>query len=260
MKKLALTSLLAVFAVGGAHAANIIDGNPLYRPGEGRFYSVTSVGSHTKAVDEVGLYEEFGYGITEDMTVVVGTSAGQADWFDSMSWNTLSLGINYRMFDQGAWKADLLASYSVAPVWGDHASFMDKDTTLYNWTVGVRGGYVGAGFTIAGHVMFDYIGTESFNWDERDGGLHLMRFGIDGQYVINDSWNLVGAAEYTAWIDGDMWKLNLGSWDFAFGANYNIDETKFVGAYITKEMSHVAEGDWEFADGFGFGVKFGIEF
>ena len=40
----------------------------------------------------------------------------------------------------------------------------------------------------------------------------------------------------------------------------NIDETKFVGAYITKEMSHVAEGDWEFVDGFGFGVNFGIDF
>lgn len=37
MKKLALTSLFAVFAVSGAHAANIIDGNPLYRPDQGRF-------------------------------------------------------------------------------------------------------------------------------------------------------------------------------------------------------------------------------
>ena len=79
MKKLALTSLLAFFAVSGAHAANIIDGNPLYRPDEGRFYSVTSVGSHTKAVDEVGISEEFGYGITDRLAVVMETSAGQAD-------------------------------------------------------------------------------------------------------------------------------------------------------------------------------------
>ena len=40
MKKLAFTSLLAVLAVSGAHAGNIIDGNPLYRPAEGRFYSI----------------------------------------------------------------------------------------------------------------------------------------------------------------------------------------------------------------------------
>lgn len=260
MKKLALTSLLTVMAFGGANAANIIDGNPLYRPDEGRFYSVTSVGSHTKAVDEVGIAEEFAYGITDKLAVVLETSAGQADWFDVMSWNTLGIGLNYRMLDQGAWKADLMAGYSMAPVWGDHMSFMDKDATLYDWTVGVRGGYVGEGFTIAGHVMFDYVGTESFNWDERDGGLHLMRFGVDGQLLLSDSWNLVAGAEYTAWIDGDMWNLNLGTWDFTLGANYNIDETKFVGAYITKEMEHVAEGDWEVADGFGFGVKFGIDF
>ncbi len=47
MKKLALTSMLAVFAVSGAHAANVIDNNPLYRPGQDRFYSVTTLGSHS---------------------------------------------------------------------------------------------------------------------------------------------------------------------------------------------------------------------
>ncbi|MBR5153857.1 MAG: hypothetical protein IKW57_03635 [Alphaproteobacteria bacterium] len=258
MKKLALTSLMAVLAMSGANAANIIDGNPLYRPGEGRFYSITGVESHTKAVDEVLLGEEFAYGISDDLAVVVGTTAGQADWFDSMSWNTLSLGINWRVMDQGAWKADVLAGYEMMPLWGDHAEFMDKDTTLYNWTVGVRGGYVGEGFTIAGHVMFDYLNSESFNWNDK--GIHTMRFGLDGQFVLNDSVNLVAGAEYTAWVDGDLWKMNMGSWDFMFGANFNIDETKFVGAYITKEMEHVAEGDWEMADGFGFGVKFGIDF
>lgn len=258
MKKLALTSLLAFFAVSGANAANIIDGNPLYRPGEGRFYSVTSVGSHTKAVDEVGISEEFGYGITDRLAVVMETSAGQADWFDAMSWNTLGIGLNYRMIDSGAWKADLMAGYSMAPVWGDHMSFMDKDKTFYDWTVGVRGGYVGEGFTIAGHVMFDYVNSESFNWN--DEGIHTMRFGVDGQLLLSDMWNLVAGAEYTAWIDEDMWEMDLGTWDFMFGANYNIDETKFIGAYISKEMVHAAEGEWDMLDGFGFGVKFGIDF
>ena len=89
MKKLALTSLMAVLAMSGANAANIIDGNPLYRPGEGRFYSITGVESHTKAVDEVLLGEEFAYGISDDLAVVVGTTAGQADWFDSTN-NALS--------------------------------------------------------------------------------------------------------------------------------------------------------------------------
>ena len=258
MKKLALTSLLAFLAVSGAHAANIIDNNPLYRPVEGRFYSITGLESHSKAVDEVELTEEFAYGITDRLAVVMETSMGQANWFDAMSWNTLGIGLNYRMLDQGAWKADLMAGYSMAPVWGDHMPFMDKDVTLYDWTVGVRGGYVGEGFTIAGHVMFDYLNSETFNWN--DDGIHLMRLGVEGQLVLNESWNVVAGAEYTAWIDEAMWDSDLGSWDFVFGANYNIDETKFIGGYITKEMSHVADGEWEMDKGFGFGVKFGIDF
>lgn len=39
MKKIALTSLLAMFAVSGANAA--INDNPLYRPMEGKFVSET---------------------------------------------------------------------------------------------------------------------------------------------------------------------------------------------------------------------------
>ena len=48
MKKIALTSLLAVFAAAGANAANVIDGNPLYKPRAGHFYSVTDLYSHSE--------------------------------------------------------------------------------------------------------------------------------------------------------------------------------------------------------------------
>lgn len=258
MKKIALTSLLTVFAVSSAYAANVIDGNPLYRPGAGRFYSITSLDTHSKAVNDVVLGEEFAYGVTDDLAVVVGTTASQSDWFDVMSWDTLSVGVNYRALDYGNWKGDLIATYSMTPVWGDHAEFMDKETTIYDWTVGARAGYVGDDFTIAGHVMFDYIGDESFNWNEE--GLHLMRIGVDGQLVLTDSWNLVAGAEYMAWVDEEFWEADMGLWKLTFGANYNIDETKFVGAYITKDVQHVNDGEWEVQDGFGMGVKFGIDF
>lgn len=81
MKKLALTSMLAVFAVSGAHAANVIDNNPLYRPGQDRFYSVTTLGSHSEATDTWTLREEFGYGITDKLMVNLATSAMEKDWF-----------------------------------------------------------------------------------------------------------------------------------------------------------------------------------
>lgn len=255
MKKIVLTSLLAVFAVSGAHAANIIDGNPLYRPGEGRFYSETSLASHSEKTETWGLAQQLGYGITDRLLVSVGTTLGESNWFDNASWNAFSVGLNYRAVDMGNWKADVFGSYALAPVWGDHMAFLDKDATVYDWTVGVRGGYTTAGWTVAGHVAFDYLNSESFNWN--DDGIHTLRAGLDGQLVLNLDWNLVAGVEYTGFLDDEF--EDAGVWSGKFGVNYNIDATKYVGAYVSTDIRH-STGDWEFDDGFGFGFKFGVDF
>lgn len=256
MKKLALTSLLAVFAVSGAHAANVIDGNPLYRPDQGRFYSVTSLRSHTQNTDIVSLGEEFGYGITDKLAVMVKTHLAQGDWFEINNWGNTSIGLNYRAIDMGNWKADVFGSYAVTPVWGDHASFLDEDLTSYIWTVGVRGGYTTGAWTVAGRVEFDYVNSESFNWG--DDGLHQLTFGLDGQLVLNSEWSLLAGVEYET--NTDNWDQKPGVWTGTLGANYNIDETKFVGVYVGKEMRHAGDGEWKVMDGFAFGAKFGIDF
>jgi spore coat protein GerQ len=79
---------LAFFAVSGAHAANIIDNNPLYRPDSGHFYSVTTLESHTKTTNLLTLGEEFGYGLTPDLAVIIGTSMSQSDWFENSQWGS----------------------------------------------------------------------------------------------------------------------------------------------------------------------------
>ena len=81
MKKIALTSLIAMFAFAGAHAANVIDGNPLYMPKAGHAYSVTSLASHTEGTPYT-LGEEFGYGITDKLAVALETSATENKAFD----------------------------------------------------------------------------------------------------------------------------------------------------------------------------------
>lgn len=255
MKKLALTSLLAFMAVSGANAANVIDGNPLYRPGAGHFYSVSALQSRTEATEDWALSEEFAYGVTDKLAVVVKTGLSESEDFDYMFWNDLSVGLNYRVADMGNWKADVYGAYSVMPVWGDHQPFLEEDLTRYNWTLGVRAGYVGAGWTVAGHVDFDYGNSESFNWDV--DGEHRMSVGLDAQFLLDSQWNLVAGVEYTGVLDDS--EHNAGTWDAKFGVNYNIDATKFVGAYVMGEMEH-STGDWEVVDGMGFGVKFGIDF
>jgi hypothetical protein len=274
MKKIALTSLIAMFAFAGAHAANVIDGNPLYMPKKGHFYSVSSLETSTSDVDAVALGEEFGFGITDRWAVDVSASISEEDWLKEAQWNTMGLGLTYRFVDSESWKVDAVARYGVGPVWENghgqffHGSFLDKDDTVYVWTVGARGGYVGRDFTIAGHIMMDYSNTESFNWDENKwtddevSGLHTLRAGVDAQLLLNKNWNLVSGAEYSKMLD--HYNDTLGAWELTFGANYNIDATKYIGAYLTKDVLHVPtateDGNWEIQDGFGMGVKFGIDF
>lgn len=268
MKKIALTSLAALFAVSAASAANVIDNNPLYRPDAGRFYSVTAVETHSEAdMNYWGLGQEFGYGITDKLAITMGTDLS-ADFEDDFigSWDNFSLGLNYRVLDDKNWKADVFGKYgvggislpglSMGAVWGDHAEFLDKDMTFYTWTVGARGGYVTGDWTIAGHVAFDYLNLESFNWG--DEGKHRVRLGLDGQYVIDGDWNLTAGAEYAGIVDSNA--DHAGTWVGTFGVNYNIDATKFVGAYVGKEMFDSAADGWDFADGFAWGLKFGIDF
>ncbi|MBD5391566.1 hypothetical protein HDR66_02045 [bacterium] len=280
MKKVVLTSLLAVFAVSGANAANVINNNPLYRPEKGNFYSVTGLESQTntelfgdKGSKQVKISEEFGYSFAKWWTATVKTSLSESDWFDGKDWNDLSVNVAYRAVEKNNWIADIFGGYGVDSVRADHNVMLDKDLTFYTWTAGVRGGYATANWTVAGHASFDYTNSESFNWDEgfkfnKDTehhdriSAHWMHFGIDGQLVLNQYWNLVAGAEYN--VNYDEWSTHGSYWKGTLGANLNLDETKFVGVYVNKYMARDIEneeaGNWKVADGFEFGVKFGIDF
>ena len=253
MKKLVLTSLLAVFAATGANAA--INDNPMYRPDQGKFYSVTDLMSNTEYADTWVLNEKFGYGITDRASIYVSTALGEGEWFDTMEWGMFEVGADYRLLDDMNWKIDAYASYALSPVWGDHQSFLDEDYTSYTWGVGVRAGYVTDMWTVAGHFEFNYLNSESFNWG--DDGFHSLIAGIDGFLSLDSNWALMIGAEYTGWLDDEF--DNAGSWTGKFGVNYNFSSDTFVGAYISGEMDH-STGDWEVVDGMGFGVKFGTQF
>ncbi len=269
MKKIALTSLLTVFAVSGAHAANVIDGNPLYMPKAGHFYSVTSLESHTEQSTPWTLGEDFGYGVSDKLALEVSTSATENDEFDSMSWNDINLALTFRAVDAGSFKLDVLGAYGVDGVYPDHAPFLKKENTGYAWMAGLRAGFTTGNFTIAGTAAYLYANSESFNW--ADKGMHYLALGLETQFVIDSNWNLVASALYTgvtndkyAYGDVEFGKVkNAGTWTGEFGVNYNLDATKFVGAYINGSLNHhggTAADEWEWDDGFGFGVKFGIDF
>ena len=254
MKKLVLTSLLAVFAATGANAA--INDNPMYRPDQGKFYSVTGLHSSTDTTNAIALTENFGYGITDRLSINLATSLSEANWFDQTNWNSFGVGLNYRVFDGANWKADVFGAYSLNPIWGYGETFLGEDFTTYNWKIGAVVGYETGSWTFAGHAIFDYENSESFNWG--DDGFHTLKLGADTFFAMNSNWSLLLGAEYNA--DLDNWEDNTGYWTGKLGVNYNIDDAKFVGAYVGKEMTHEGEGAWKIQDGFAYGVMFGVEF
>ncbi|MCM1294663.1 MAG: hypothetical protein NC311_03820 [Muribaculaceae bacterium] len=254
MKKIALTSLLAVFVVSGANAA--INDNPLYRPEAGKFVSETTVASHSEKTTNVALGQEFAYGVSDRLSVGVATTLSENNWFDNSQWGALAVNANYRVLDGNLWKIDVFGGYGVTPVWGDHESFLDEDETIYDWTVGAQAGYTSGNLTLAGHVIYDYLGSESFNWDE--DGIHTLRAGVTGFLELNKNWGLLAGVEYNGFLDDEI--ENDGFWTGTFGVNYNIDDDMFVAGYITKTMEHTEAGKWDVTDGFGFGAKFGIQF
>jgi len=264
MKKLALTSLMAVFAVSGAHAANVIDGNPLYMPGQNHFYSVTELESHTKNNTPWGLNEEFGYGILDNLAISVETSLSENNAFDEYAWNDVAFNLTYRALDMNGWKLDVMGAYGFSDLFNHpkpagHDAWFDKGMTEYAWMAGIRGGYVGSNWTVAGRAEFAYLNTESFNWND-DGG-HAWTFGVDGQYVMCNHLSLVGTVEYTGW--SDSWAKNDGEWFGEFGVNYNFDATKFAGLYINGSLNHhdgSKADEWGWDKGFGYGIKFGVDF
>lgn len=282
MKKLALTSLLAMFAVSGAHAANVIDGNPLYMPKAGHFYSETVLAGHTHTDpnDIVGLGEEFGYGVTDQLAISVGTTLWENEEFDDYAWDGLSLKATFRALESDGFVADVYGGVSYDGMYlhtknaladGKKNHWFDKDLSDYTWMAGIRGGYISDMFTIAGHAEFNYNNAEMFRWGWY--GEHTLSLGLDGQFVIDQNWNLVGGVEYTGVLDdymatyskdkGIIENKNEGVWEGYFGVNYNIDATKYVGAYIEGSLNHHggdAADEWDWDKGFGFGMKFGIDF
>ncbi len=263
MKKIALTSLLAVFAVSGAQAAakNVLDGNPLYMPQENHFVSETYLESNSQSTNEATLGEYFGYGITDRLMVGLETSVSEMDAFDTTSWNEVALDAKYRVIGDGAWKLDLTAGYGVDAMRAYHTDFLDKDATFYMWTAGVRGGYVQKDWTLMGRLNLIYANTESFNWNEDEmWANHIVNLGFSGFWRMSDYWSGIVSADYYKIMDHYSRAEAAGSWDLSAGLNLNIDPTKYVGVYVTKEINHVSAGKWEAEDGFGFGAKFGIDF
>ena len=80
-----------------------------------------------------------------------------------------------------------------------------------------------------------------------------MTVGIQGQYIINNNWNWVAELMFDFdlfddYYNGEQLRLKIG-------ANYNLDETKYLGFYVSKDLVHGFQSSPA-----EMGVQFGIDF
>jgi len=238
-------------ATGEGHCAtcdNVINGNPLYRPAEGRFYSVTSAETDT-SFKPYALTEQFGFGITDRLSVFLKTTGSTSDSFKSgtFGWNNFGLGASFRWLNDANWKGDIYGTLTANR--GLEKTWWHQDDNLYLWTAGTKFGYATCSWTVNGLFEYDYLNTGAFNWN--DQGLHLYKVGLEGQYAFNEDWNVAATVLYIMPNNSDF-----NYFSGKLGLNYNIDTTKFVGVYVFQTL----DNDNKFADDTGLGVQFGIDF
>lgn len=249
MNRVVFLSGMLVCLSGVANASNVINGNPFYSPEQGRFYNIWTPMQVNSKFDKFVMADEFGYGVTDDFTLMMQT-AGSYDSsdqpeFGKWSWNHLELGADWTLANDDGNQADVYGR--VMQVYDTHQHL---ETIAYNWTLGARVGHVAESWTVAGVVEVDYLNDDV---DYKNGDAWAMTVGVQGQYVVNDRWNWVGELMfdfdlYQEYYDGEQLRLKVG-------ANYNLDELKYIGFYVSKDLVHGFE-----TSPAEMGVVFGIDF
>jgi len=231
MKRIIISGAI-IATMTSANAANIIDGNPLYHPAQGRFYNIFTPLEVNSEFDRFVMADEFGYGITDRLSAMVQT-AGSYDSSDNpefgkWSWNHLQVGLDWTVVNQGE---------NHAEIYGRGMQVYDTrqhlETIAYNWTVGTRMGRVTDKWTVAGLVEIDYLNDDV---DYKNSDAWAMTVGIQGQYIVDDKWNWVGELMFDfdlfdKYYDGEQLRLKVG-------ANYNLGATKYIGFYVQKDLVH----------------------
>lgn len=249
MKKIFVIGALVMMS-GGVWAENVINGNPFYHPAQGRFYNVLTPVQMNSKFDRFVVRDEFGYGVTNNLAVMVSTSgsydSSDNPEFGKWSWNDLEIGFDWALLHD--------ETGNMAEVYGRGMQIYDTkhhlETIAYNWTAGARVGRMTDSWSLAGVVQVDYLKDDVSHYDH---DAWAMRVGMQGQYIIDSCWNFTGELMFDFdlfddYYNGERLVLELG-------LNYNLDETKYIGVYTSKDLVHSFD-----SAPMAFGVQFGVEF
>jgi len=256
MKRVLLTSALVMGFVASANA-NVINGNQLYRPLAGQFASdtmlTTVVGGDSFKPWMIDT--TLTYGITDRLSVTVGTEAWMFDMFDEMGWDMVSVGASFRALDNGNWQGDIFGGMTRVTM----TDWYEMDNGLYFWELGTRIGYVTNDWTLGGFATLTYGEDRPLRWTSEDNGARAVTLGLFGQYIINSEWNIVGEFAYVAReFDNPSW-LRSESLQMKLGVNYNISNDMFVGFYGMRTIE-MKENMTNNLDQWTLGARLGVQF
>ncbi len=229
---------------------NVINGNPLYRPQAGHFYSVTSIETDT-SFDPWSLNEVFGFGISDTLSIWLDTTASTYKFDGDYPWSKFGGGLSARLIDVEGWKGDVYGKLMV--IGGE--DWWHEDFNAYQWTAGAKFGWSECMWTLNALFEYNYTNSEAFNWDEKSY-LRGYRAGIEGQLVLTSFLNVVANVVYEMpeWLDN--------SFSGMIGLNYNFADDGYVGIYAKQglKQGHLPEGVDRWNDETTLGIQLGFDF
>jgi LysM repeat protein len=235
-----------------AACKNVINGNPLYRPAQRRWYSVTDFSTNT-SFKPFALHEEFGYGITDRLSIFLDTYASTSNQFKTgtNAWNYFGGGLSWRYLDRGAWKADAYGKVRAVANRRGATDWWHNDTNAYSWAVGTKLGYSTCWWTLNGLFEYDYANTEAFNWNTLPS-LKNYTAGLEMQVVFNHRWNMIARVVY------NMPQYAENGFGGKLGLNYNFTPHTYLGAYVGQSIASEKAG--KLARDTTLGLTLGIDF
>ncbi len=300
MKKVSLLTLATATLISSMASAQMATGrmsgttmdnpslsnmeNPMYKPGEGMFYSKTNF-NYTpvdKHDDSYALTEEFGYGLSEDWAISASIGYGwmskEANAFGKESQvSNLAIGALYRNIATPDLVWDVVAGVSI-DIADDMVSQYSLDLPINDYGKKDTGIFLGT--KLGMNVIQDFMVALDVGYmfdidDKKDlankelGDTSYWNAGVEGQYMFNDDWSMNLAYKYKKFVNNDGFN-KADSSNIIASANWQATDMALFTLYVDYDAtgkenrldanSAALVGDDGNDNRWSYGARMGIQF
>ena len=300
MKKVSLLTLATATLISSMASAQMATGrmsgttmdnpslsnmeNPMYKPGEGMFYSKTNF-NYTpvdKHDDSYALTEEFGYGLSEDWAISASIGYGwmskEANAFGKESQvSNLAIGALYRNIATPDFVWDVVAGVSI-DIADDMVSQYSLDLPINDYGKKDTGIFLGT--KLGMNVIQDFMVALDVGYmfdidDKKDlankelGDTSYWNAGVEGQYMFNDDWSMNLAYKYKKFVNNDGFN-KADSSNIIASANWQATDMALFTLYVDYDAtgkenrldanSPALVGDDGNDNRWSYGARMGVQF